>query len=64
MVGESVSIGGMLSRKPVVVVWMNLARATTREGDDQMDDSWSSEATPGRKQVLAQARGGRRGQRD
>ena len=57
-VGEPVPSGGILSGKPVVVALMNLARATTSAGVDQMGDSWSSEVTPGRKRVLAQARGG------
>ena len=48
----------MLSGNPVAVALMNLARATTRDGVDQMGDSWSSEVTPGRKRVLAQAQGG------
>ena len=37
--GESVPSGGILSGKPVAVALMNLARATTSDGVDQMGDS-------------------------
>ena len=56
--GESVPRGGMPSGNPVAVAFMNFARATVRDGEDQTGEAGAREGTARRKRSLAHSRGG------
>ena len=56
--GELVPIEGMPSGNPVAVAFINFAKATVRDGEDQTGEAGAREGTAQRKRSRAHSRGG------